>query len=62
MSTPKYRIEDWAGNILCYDGLFRLSELAVPMLFNRLEDGVEHIDVTPVLDECREDLYVEVIK
>lgn len=38
MST-KFRIQDWAGNVLDYRGKFLKSELAVPMAFDSFEDG-----------------------
>ncbi len=54
----KYQIEDWAGNILNYDGRFKRPELAVPKRFATFEDGWAYVDATPALNECRDDLYV----
>lgn len=38
-----YKIIDWAGNILCFDKIFKKPNLAVAMKFDNFEDGWEYI-------------------
>lgn len=39
----KYKIEDWAGNVLDYTGLFKRTCVAVPMEFDSFDSAWEYI-------------------
>ena len=49
----KFIIEDWAGNILDFKGIFKSPQLAVPMEFSSFDDAWEYIDLN--IDENNHD-------
>lgn len=42
----KYIIQDWAGNVINYDGQVLSQSFAVPMEFTSFEDAVEYLEAT----------------
>lgn len=42
-TKQRFIIEDWAGNVLDFKGLFKLPQLAVAMEFDDFESGWEYI-------------------
>lgn len=54
-----YIIKDWAGNILDFNGRFKLPQLAVAMEFETAEDAYIYLDAFNLTEEDREDIYVD---
>jgi len=57
----KYKLQDWAGNVLDFRGYFRISDLAVPMQFESFDDGWDWI-LENGDENTLEDYYVIEVK
>lgn len=54
----RYKIIDWAGNILDFKGRFKLPQLAVAMAFDSFDTGWDYI-LENMTEDQHDDLYVE---
>ncbi len=64
VSTKMWKIEDWAGNILGFDGCFHSPPaLITPMTFSTFENGWDWIRQNiPDEDNAHDDVSVEEIE